>query len=373
MSYYKFMTEFATVVDFGLTPDQEGRAKELHRKLIVFDSLMECSWYDELLGHLKKGGATAGSFSIGTAGLANWKGRTESITARSENWWTAETLVKDIAFVNEKALEHADEMMLCYTAADIRQAKAEGKVGFMLDVQNTDFIGKQIDRVKVMRDLGLRRIQMTYNRQNHAGVGCMEKRDGGLSIWGAEAIEVMNESGILVDTGHCKPQTVMDAVDASSKPIACSHAGMKSLVATNPRTQSDEVLRKLADSGCVFGLVSTPGALNGKDHCTVNDYLDSIEAAINLMGVDHVGFGTDLILAASLEEIFTAPEWGPAAQRAVGVSESVWPWSDGHTGMENNSGYPNLTRGLVARGHSDTDIAKIMGGNFLRLIEETVG
>jgi membrane dipeptidase len=91
------------------------------------------------------------------------------------------------------------------------------------------------------------------------------------------------------------------------------------------------------------------------------------------VGIDHVGFGTDLILAASLEEIFTAPEWGAAAQESVGVSESVWPWSNGHKGMENNSGYPNLTRGLVARGHSDDAIAKIMGGNILRLIEERIG
>lgn len=373
MAYHKFMTEPATVVDFALTPDEEEHAKELHQRIIVFDSLMECSWYDGMLSQMKKGGATAGSFSIGTAGLPHWKGKKESTTARPENWWTAETLVKDIAFMNAKARENTDEMMLCYTAADIRHAKAEGKVGFMLDVQNTNFIGSQVDRVKVMRDLGLRRIQMTYNRQNAAGVGCMEREDGGLSIWGADVIGLMNELGILVDTGHCMPQTVMDAIDASSKPIACSHAGMKSLVATNPRTQPDKALRKLADNGCVFGLVSTPGALNGTDRCTVNDYLDSIEAAVNVMGVDHVGFGTDLILAASLEEIFTAPEWGPAAQKSVGVSEGVWPWSDGHKGMENNSGYPNLTRGLIARGRSDEDIAKIMGGNFLRLIEETIG
>ena len=237
-----------------------------------------------------------------------------------------------------KASEHSDEMVICHTAADIRQAKADGKVGFTFDVQNTNFIGNQTDRVKVMRDLGVRRIQMTYNRQNAAGVGCMEKRDGGLSIWGSEVIGLMNDLGVLVDTGHCMPQTVVDAVDASNKPIACSHAGMKSVVPTNPRTQSDEALRKLADNGGVFGLVSTPGALNGQDLCTVSDYLDSIEAAVNLMGVDHVGFGTDLILAASLEEVLSAPEWGPAAQKSVGVSEGVWPWSDGHEGMENNAG-----------------------------------
>ena len=372
-AYYKNMSEPATVIDFGLTPDQEAHAKELHEKIIVFDTLIECSWYDGILTHMKNGGATAGSFSIGTAGLPNWRGRKEGITARPEEWWTAETLIRDIAFMNRKAREHCDEIKLCYSAGDVRSAKREGKTGFMFDVQNTNFIGNQTDRLDALYDLGLRRIQMTYNRQNNAGVGCMEKHDGGLSIWGEEVIGLMNGIGILVDTGHCMPQTVIDAVEASDKPISCSHAGLKSLCPTNPRTQTDEAIKKVADGGGVFGVVSTPGALNGKDRCNVNDYLDSIEAAINVAGIDHIAFGTDLILAASLEEIFTAPEWGKAAQESVGVSAGLWPWSDGHEGMENNSGYPNLTRGLVSRGYSDDDIAKIMGGNFLRLIEDTIG
>lgn len=373
MSYYKYMSEPAAFIDFGLTPEQEDRAKELHQSIVVFDTLMECSWYDGVLENVKRGGTTAGSFSIGTAGLPHWKGRKEGITARPEDWWTAETLVKDIAFVNRKAREHADEMMLCYSAADIQQAKKDGKTGFMLDVQNTNFLGNQPDRMEVFYDLGLRRIQLTYNRSNAAGCGCMEVSDEGLSIWGREIVEQMNEIGILVDTGHCKPQTLIDAIGASSKPIACSHAGMSSRV-RNPRTQSDDALRKLADNGGVFGIVSTPGALKQDSaYCSVNDYLDSIEAAVNLIGIDHVAFGTDLILAASLEEILSAPEWGVKAQQSVGVDAGVWPWSDGHKGMENNSGYPNLTRGLVGRGYSDEDIAKIMGGNFVRLIEETIG
>ena len=373
MTAYKYMSSPATVVDFGLTPDQEAHARELHEKIIVFDTLIECSWYDGLLNNIMRGGGTAGSLSIGTAGLPNWKARKEGINARPEDWWTAETLVRDIAFMNAKVREHADELMLCHSAADIRQAKTEGKIGFMFDVQNTNFIGTQTDRIRVMRDLGLRRIQMTYNRQNAAGVGCMESHDGGMSIWGKEVVGLMNELNMLVDTGHCMPQTVMDAADASNKPIACSHAGLRSICPTNPRTQTDEAIKKVADKGGVFGVVSTPGALNGKDKCSVNDYLDSIEAAINVAGIDHVAFGTDLIMAASLEEILTAPEWGPAAQQSVGVSEGVWPWSDGHEGMENNSGYSNLTRGLIARGHCDEDIAKIMGGNFVRLIEDTIG
>ena len=370
---YKFMKQPATVVDFGLTPGQEAHAKELHEKLIVFDSLFECSWYDGMLDNVLAGGGTGGSFSIGTAGLDRWLAREKDMTAIPEDWWTAETLVRDIAYLNQKATENPNKMILCYSAADMRRAKAEGKVGFMMDIQNVNFLGNQPDQLNIFYNLGLRRVQMTYNRQNFAGMGCMELQDGGLSIWGRELVERMNGLNMLVDTGHCKSQTVIDSAAASEKPIACSHAGMSSRV-KNPRSVSDKAIKAVADKGGVFGLVSTPGAINDTANCTVKDYVDTIDAAVNVAGIDHVGFGTDLIIAASMQEIMSAPEWGLKAAEAVGVdSDAVWPWSDGHIGMENNSGYPNLTRGLIAKGYKDNEVAKIMGGNFLRLVEETIG
>jgi len=371
--YYKYMTAPATIFDFRLTPQQEERAKELHEKIIIFDSLMECSWYPGFLEQVKRGGGTAGSFSIGNAGLSRWQGRTKDFLTEPEDWWTAETAFKDIAFVAKKARKHADEMMLCLTAADIRKAKAENKIGFMLDIQNANFLGNQPENLEHFYNLGIRRVQLTYNRQNFAGSGCMEANDYGLSIWGKELVERMNSLNMLVDTAHCKPQTLSDAIDVSSKPIGCTHAGMSSRV-NNPRSHPDKVLKKLADKGGVFGLVSTPGAINETATCTVKEYVDTIDAAVNLLGVDHVGFGTDLIMAASLEEILSAPEWGQKAAEASGVQgDTVWPWSDEHKGMENNSGYPNLTRGLIAKGYKDEDIPKILGGNFVRLYEEVIG
>lgn len=371
--WYKSMTRPATVIDFGLTKAQEERAKELHKKIIVMDTLIECSWYPGMLNNMQKGGLTAGSFSIGTAGLEHWQGRTENLTGRPEDWWTAETLFKDISFVHQKVKEHSDEIMLCTSAADVRKAKAENKIGFMLDVQNANFLGNEPHNLEYFYNLGLRRLQLTYNRQNFAGSGCMDTQNSGLSIWGKELVERLNQQNMLVDTGHCKPATLNDAIDASSKPIACSHAGMSSRV-NNPRSHPDKVLKKLADKGGFFGIVSTPGALNETPFCTVKDYVDTIEAAVNLCGIDHVGFGTDFILGGSLEEILNAPEWGQKAAEASGVQgDTMWPWSDGHKGMENNSGYPNLTRGLIAKGYTDDEIAKLMGGNYLRLLEDTIG
>ena len=360
-----------TVIDFGLTPEQEQRAGDLHDSLIVFDSLMECSWYDEFIDNCVKGGGTAGNLSIGITGMHNF---TEGGTSTKENWWSWQALVNDLAGFPDIVRKHSDRIIQCDTAADISTAKAEGKVGLMLGTQNTVFMDRDLDRLNMAYNMGLRIVQLTYNTINFLGAGAMEKEEAqfGLSALGESAVARMNELGMLVDTGHSSSPTLMAAIDASSKPIACTNAGVRS-VCNQPRSQADEALKKLADHGGVFGVVSTPQALNGQVRCTVHDYLDSIEYAINLMGIDHVGFGTDFVIPASLAQILAAPEWGREAVERVGDFDMVWPWSDGHEGMENNAGYPNLTRGLVARGYSDEDIAKVMGGNWLRLIGETVG
>ena len=101
--------------------------------------------------------------------------------------------------------------------------------------------------------------------------------------------------------------------------------------------------------------------------------MNNIDAAVKIIGEDHVGFGSDFVMAASLEEILKAPEWSADRASAVNTSGAVWPFSDGHAGFENNGGYKNLTRGLVAKGYSDDAIRKIMGGNFLRVFKDVVG
>ena len=133
---------------------------------------------------------------------------------------------------------------------------------------------------------------------------------------------------------------------------------------------SDRALRALGESGGVFGLSAIPGMLTGDLRCHVNDYVDHLEHAINVMGIDGVGIGSDFIAGASLEQIATAPDW---KGKQVPTSVEIWPVCEGHEGFENHAKFGNLTRALVARGFSDDDIRKLMGGNWLRLLQETVG
>ena len=373
----KFVEDF----DFGLTAAQEERAVELHKKIIIFDTLIEVTWYDSFIDNVQKGalntGAT-GSLTLGAAGLKNWRGKGEEVVADPQYWWKPECMVEDIGLLQQMERED-DRLMICYNAADIRKAKAEQKVGIMINTQNTLCFGNYLERVNQLYNIGLRITQLSYNNQNLVGSGCAEKRETGVSVFGVDVIGRMNEVGMLVDTGHCKSLTVSDAIDISSKPIACSHAGVRSHTPKVNRTIEDKVLKKLADNGGVFGFVGQPGPISGTDYCTVADYVDAIDVAVNLMGVDHVGFGLDHYQRTSLKSILTAPEWNPdLAARALGSTDVdpdkfVDPSSDGFKGMENNSGYLNLTRGLVKKGYSDENIAKVMGGNFIRLIEEVIG
>ena len=374
--YFKFHTTPATILDFGLTPDQEARAKELHASLHIFDSEPEVDWYDGLYDNMLSGGArgVGGSFTVDAFPWGKAHGFTDpaEIEIKKEDWWTLKTITANIDFIREKEISEG-KSMLCLNSADIKKAASAGKVGLMPDAQNGYYIGNQLNNIKVAYDLGIRRTQIAYNRGGLLASGCMDPRDGGLKTFGKECIQVMNEIGMLVDVGHSSPLTMWDAIDASSKPITCSHAGLRTIAPKNPRTHTDKGLKKLADNGGVFGVVGSPSTFlpSMPQMADVKDYIRCIKYAVDLMGIDSVGFALDQVQALSFKEFLTSPDWPPEAVKSVNVE--LWPWSDGFKGMENQSGYPNLTRGLIASGYSDEDIAKIMGGNHLRLIQEVIG
>ena len=142
--------------------------------------------------------------------------------------------------------------------ADIEKAAAAGKVAMMLDCQNGFYIGNQLDNIDEAYGYGIRRTQLAYNRGGGLASGCMDPRDGGLKVFGQECIGRMNDIGMLVDVGHSSPLTMWDAIDVSEKPIYCSHAGLRAISPKNPRTHTDEGLKKLADNGGVLGVVGSP-------------------------------------------------------------------------------------------------------------------
>jgi len=372
--YFPYHNKPATVIDYGLTPEQEARAKALHSSMTIFDSEPEVDWFDGLFDNMLAGGAgrVGGSFTIDAINWGLVHGLETNIEITRGDWWTMKNIRDNVAFIREKEKTEG-KSMICLNAADIQKAAAAGKVAMMLDAQNGFYIGNQLDNIDEAYKYGIRRTQLAYNRGGGLASGCMDPRDGGLKVFGQECIGRMNDIGMLVDVGHSSPLTLLDAIEASEKPITCSHAGLRAISPTNPRTHTDEGLKKLADSGGVFGVVGSPSTFGPElpQYSDVPAFLKCIDYAVNLLGEDSVGFALDQIQAPSMKEFLTSPDWPPEAVASVNVE--LWPWSDGFKGMENHSGYPNLTRGMVGMGYSDEKIIKIMGANHIRLIKEVIG
>lgn len=348
--------------DFGLTVQQEERARKLHEECTIVDMLSASALTDDVFRLMKQGGTTAVSHTISQGG-AMWSPvrAYEAVMTRLAEW-------------SEIFRRRSDEVMHVTSMRDVVRAKAEGKLGVILNFQDTLCLGENIDRLDLFKKMGVWVIQLTYNYQGLVGSGCLERGNYGLSEFGVKVVHRMNELGIVVDTGHCNDATMMDAIKVSKKPIACTHTNLRALCDT-PRCHSDEALKELASKGGVVGLTTIPGFMSETARCTVNDYLNQIDYAVKLVGIDHVGIGTDVCTGKAPDLVFDGLDWGENGRRLeeVHIYRGLWPCQLTHEGLEDESKLVNLTRGLVSRGYKDNEIAKILGGNWTRLLEEVNG
>ncbi len=253
------------------------------------------------------------------------------------------------------------------TADDILRAKKAGKVGIILGWQNASPIGNDLARLALFHSLGVRIVQLTYNERNLLGNGCYERTDGGLSGFGVDAVHEMNRLGILIDLSHVGDRTTLEAIELSRDPVACTHANARSLV-DHPRNKQDAVLRRIADRGGVIGANGFPAFLPGGFESRLVDYLDAVDSLVELVGVDHVGIGTDY----TQDQPKAFFDWLHTQQ---GTKPREWPvtYPDPVVhpqGMETPQQLPNLAGALLERGYGGDDVTKILGGNWLRLFRQ---
>ena len=159
----------------------------------------------------------------------------------------------------------------------------------------------------------------------------------GVSDFGKKVIRKMNKLGIMVDLSHASEKSFYDALEISKLPIVCSHSSCRALC-DHPRNLTDDQMRALAKKGGVMQITLYSGFLRSDGEATMEDAIAHLEHAIEVMGIDHVGIGTD------------------------------FDGDGGIRGLANSSELLNLTRQLMSRGYSDDDIHKIWGGNFLHLM-----
>jgi membrane dipeptidase len=281
--------------------------------------------------------------------------------------------VLGIGEIEREIDRHPDALRRVRTVADIAAAKSADRLGLIYGFQDGVAFETDLTRLGEFHRLGIRIVQPTYNRRNLLGDGCLEPANAGLSKTGVEAIERMNELGILVDLSHCGRQTAADAIRHSKKPVAFTHTGSAAL-ADHPRNRTDAELRAVADQGGVSGIYFMPFLSEGRQP-TAADVIRHLEHMIEVCGEDHVSIGTDGGLSAEVvDQAFKDNHIRFVRQRrAAGISAPAETEEGYLFAAELNSPrrLETLADMLVSKGHSSTRIEKVLGRNLLRVLSET--
>ena len=265
---------------------------------------------------------------------------------------------------------HPEVFSRVRSVADIRAAKQNATLGLIHGFQDTLPFGEDLQRIDTFHGLGVRIAQLTYNIENTVGSGSLVPTDNGLTEFGRQVVERMDDLGMLVDLSHCGPQTTIDGIRASRKRVAITHSGCNTIF-KHPRNKDDATLREMADRGGVLGIYLMP-FLNPVGPPDIDDMFSHLEYAVNLCGEDHVGIGSDqgIVPLDIAGDFMTDFERVSASRQAAGIAaprEDIPPYLP-----ELNSPLRMqiIAEKLAARGHSTRLIEKILGDNFLRLFEE---
>ncbi|RVV99230.1 peptidase M19 [Mesobaculum littorinae] len=314
---------------------------------------LQCGHFDrDSFTRLKAGGVSG---VVVTCGF--WEGALESLDSLGA--WR--DLIRD----------NADVATIARTPADITRAAQEGRVAAILGFQNANLFEGRIRLVEMFAELGVRVVQLTYNNQNDLAGSCYEAEDSGLARFGREVIAEMNRAGMLVDCSHVGNRSTLQAIEASGKPIAVTHANADSLF-PHKRNKSDDVLRALGQTGGVIGCAAYRNITGDYYSGPIGQWCEMIARTVDIAGIDSVAIGTDRA------HNFTAPDyaWMRMGRWTRGVDYGAAsaarpgkaPPPDWFQKLEDLTAIPN---GLRSVGFSQEEADKITHGNWLRLYGET--
>lgn len=288
---------------------------------------------------------------------------------------TVEETFSSIAYWEREIDAHPDVLSRVRALRDIRAAKQTGKLGLIYGFQNTRMLGGDLDRMQLFSSFGVRIVQLTYNRRELIGDGCLEPGNAGLSLLGYEAVERLNKLRVVIDLSHCGQRTTAEAIGHSKAPVTISHSGCQAL-ADRPRNKRDAELRLMAEHGGVVGIFLMPFLTMGKQP-TADDVIHHIEHAIDVCGEDHVGVGSDLSITPHTvtDDYRRAHRTFVSERQRLGIAA---PGEDPEIFFfvpELNS--PRrlelIADRLNARGLTSARIEKIIGGNWIRLLRDVWG
>jgi membrane dipeptidase len=277
--------------------------------------------------------------------------------------------VEEIVDWNRRFERHAELITLGRTASDIESARATGRTAVFFGLQNASAIEDDIGLVEILHTLGVRFMQLTYNNQSLLGSGCYEAEDTGITRMGREVIAEMNRVGMAVDMSHSGERSTHEAIELSARPIAITHANPASWHKV-PRNKSDGLLKALAARGGVLGLSFYPHHLSGGSSCTLEAFTAMVARLADLIGVDHIGIGSDLCQDQpdSVVVWMRNGRW-TKSDASIGLGAAVFPPQP--SWFRDNRDFGKIRAGLLAQGFSADDIGKIMGGNWYRFYADS--
>ena len=247
-----------------------------------------------------------------------------------------ETTIREIIRQVEKNRETAG---IALSTTDLKRLKAEGKKAIFIGIENAYGIGKDIRNIRKFADWGVRYITLSHNGNNDiCDSADSHVEHNGLSDFGKEVIQEMNRVGIMVDISHTSEKTSFDAVELSKHPVIASHSSVKALC-DHSRNISDELMRAIAAKGGVIQICLYSEFLRKEGDASVKDMVDHIEYVVKTAGINHVGIGSDFDGGGGIPGINSADE------------------------------LPQITMELLRREYSKEDIAKIWGGNLMRVMD----
>ena len=316
----------------------------------IIDNLQYANWSEKIFKQMREGGVDAVHVTIAYHEIFR-----EMVT-NIEQWnhWFE-------SFPN----------LICHARSgdDVRCAKRDGRTAIIFGFQNPSPIEDDIGLVEICHMLGVRFMQLTYNNQSLLATGCYEAEDSGVTRMGREVIKEMNRVGLVVDMSHSAERSTLDAIALSDRPIAITHAN-PNFWHPAKRNKSDDVLRALGETGGMLGFSLYPHHLKDKSQCTLESFCEMIARTADLMGVQHIGLGSDLCQDQpdSVVEWVRVGRWTKRIDYGEG-SAAYAGFPKMPDWFQDNRHFGNIAAGLRAASFSKDETSAIMGENWLRFYD----
>lgn len=299
-------------------------------------------------------------------------GNLDAVHVTVTYWEHTRELLSNLGRWNRLFGDHADLVRPVATADDIRAARSEGRTGIIFGLQNCSPIEDDIDMVAILKQLNVHIMQLSYNNQSLICAGCYEDNDAGISRFGRQVIQEMNRVGMVVDMSHSAEFSTLEAIRLSERPIVVSHANPLFFRQAR-RNKSDRVLQALAESGGLLGFSCYPFHLRNGPDCTLEEFTAMIARTVDLMGIEHVGIGTDLCQKQPLSvlEWMRNGRWSKVKDYGEGSPDNA-EWPRPVTWLRTAADFPNIAAGLRDRGFASGEVQRILGLNWLHFFDHAL-